>query len=641
MDASNLPKLEIKNAYLHNQKAYKPTASFVKKANVKQWNAFREKANKDPLAYWEKAAKDLFWYMPWQKVFDDSEKPFYKWFVDGKTNIVANCLDRHIGTEVENKTAIIWESDSGLKRKLTYKQLFYEVNKLANGLKQLRIGKGDRVAIYLQNIPEAAIAMLACAKIGAIHSVTYAGFAASALRKRIDDEGAKILITSDVGYRRDKELDMKHIVDEALQGNRTVQNVIVVQHGKKPVNMKKNRDVFYEALVQPQPKYCDTEMMDAEDPLFILFNSGTVERPKATVHVHGGYAVGVNQSFKLAFDIKDTDVFWSTADPGWITGHSYTIYAPLMAGITTIMYEGVPDFPRPDKIWRLINKYGVTILYTAPTFIRALMAQGDKWVKPELLKSLRLLGSVGEPINPEAWKWYYTKVGRKKCPIIDTWWQTETGSFMIAPQPTMPLKPGSATMAMPGIEAAVVDKKGRKMPVNKSGFLVIKKPWPSMMRTIWGEPQRFKELYFEPIPGYYFTGDLAVRDKDGYLWMQGRTDDVLKIAGHRIGTAEIEAAVTAHKSVAEAAVIGKPHKIKGESAKAFVVLKDGFSPDEKLEKDIKKTIRKQLGPIAVTDEIEFVKGLPKTRSGKVMRRLLKDHEAGKPLKNTTGLTERH
>lgn len=624
---------------LDEKKLYKPSARVLKQAKIKQWKAAHAKAAKDPVGFWEEAARELAWYEPWKKAFDYSKAPFYQWFTGGKCNIVGNALDRHMGTPTEKKTAIIWESDEGAKRKLTYGELNKAVCKLANGLKTLGVRKGDRVAIYLQNIPEVAISMLACAKIGAVHSVVYAGFSAHALRERIDDQQAKILITSDIGHRRGKVIDMKSLCDEALKGCRSIQNVIVVRQNSGAIPLKPNRDIWYDALTETQPATCPTVPMDAEDPLFILYTSGTTSKPKGVVHVHGGYMVGINRTFQWVMDVKPTDVYWCTADPGWITGHSYIVYAPLMAGITTMMFEGVPDYPKPDRIWKMVDKYGVTILYTAPTLVRALMRYGDSWVKKHKLTSLRLLGSVGEPINPEAWRWFYTVVGKKKCPIMDTWWQTETGMHMISPLPSMPLKAGSATLPFPGIVADVVDAKGKKVPTGKGGYLVIKNQWPAMLRTLFNNPQRYLKTYWEEIPGYYLTGDIARKDKDGYFWIQGRSDDVLSIAGHRIGTAEIESALVSHKAVAEAAVIGKPHDIKGQIAKAFVILKKGHKPSDELANELKKHIRKQMGPIAVTDEVEFVEKLPKTRSGKIMRRVLKAQELGQDAGDLSALAD--
>lgn len=624
---------------MNENKLYKPSSKTLKHASVKQYKAAAAKAAKDPEGYWEKAAEELEWYKRWTTVLDDSKAPFFKWFTGAQCNIVHNVLDRHMGTPVEKKTAIIWENDGGQKRKLTYGQLNREVCKMANGLKNLKVRKGDRVAIYMQNTPEIAIAMLACAKIGAVHSVVYAGYSARALRGRIDDQGAKVLITSDVGFRGGKVIDMKSLCDEAVQGSASIRHMIIHKRGDKPCKMKMNRDNYWDALVESQPDKCETVHVDAEHPLFILYTSGTTAKPKGIVHVHGGYMVGINRTFQWIFNVKQDDIYWCTADPGWITGHSYIIYAPLMAGVTTLMFEGVPIYPQPDKIWRVVKKYKVNILYTAPTLIRTLIKFGDKWPNKHDLSSLRLLGSVGEPINPEAWRWYYNVIGKKKCPIVDTWWQTETGMIMITPLTSMPLKAGSATLPFPGIQAAVLDDKGKEVPPGKGGYLVIKNPWPSMLRTVYRNEKRYLSTYWKKFPGYYETGDLAHIDKDGYFWIQGRSDDVLSIAGHRIGNAEIESALVSHKAVSEAGVIGKPHPIKGEIAKAFVILKHGYKGSDELIVELKKHIRKTMGPIAVTDEIEFVDKLPKTRSGKIMRRVIKAYELGLDAGDTSGLAD--
>ncbi len=589
------------------------------------------------------------WYKKWDKVLDDSKKPFYKWFTGAKTNIVLNALDRHIGTEVENKIAIISEQEIGKKRTLTYKQLNNQVCKFANALKKLGVKKHDRVAIYMPNIPEIAISMLACAKIGAMHSVVYAGFSAGALNNRIRDAKAKILITADGSYRRGKFINLKKISDDAVklgfktQPN-TIKKVIVVKNTTEKINFNKKRDLYFFDLIKNESSLCATEKMNSEDPVFVLYTSGTTSKPKGVIHVHGGYQVSIARTLSWVFNIKDDDIYWCTADPGWITGHSYIVYAPLILGSTTIMFDGVPDYPRKDRIWSMIEKYKVTKFYTAPTLIRAMMRYGDTPVKKHNLKSLKILGSVGEPINPEAWKWYYKVVGGKRCPIMDTWWQTETGAFMITPLPSYALKPGSATYAFPGIKVDVFDKKGKPVKPGKGGYLVIKTPWPSMIRTIFNNPKRYIKTYWSQYKKYYFTGDIATKDKDGYIWVQGRCDDVLKIAGHRIGTAEIESALVAHKSVAEAAVIGVPDEIKGEVAKCFVILKKNVSARggkafEKLQDDLKMQVRKELGPIAVIKEIEFVEKLPKTRSGKIMRRVLKAKELGQDLGDTSTLVD--
>ncbi|MBN2096086.1 acetate--CoA ligase [Candidatus Peregrinibacteria bacterium] len=624
---------------MDEKKWYKPSRKIHRTATIKQWKKVHDDARRNPVKFWEQAAKELEWYEPWKTPFKEAKKHFYQWFIGGKCNIVHNALDRHMGTPTENKTAIIWESDRGDHRKLTYKELNASVCKMANGLKGLGVRKGDRVAIYLQNTPEIAISMLACAKIGAMHSVVYAGFSAHALRDRIEDAKAKVLITSDVGFRSGKIIDMYALCHEALKGCKCIKKAVIVKRHPNSEKKNKKRDIWYGELVRNQSTECKTRPMDAEDPLFVLYTSGTTAKPKGIIHVHGGYQVGINRTFHWVMDIKPDDIYWCSADPGWITGHSYIVYAPLMAGVTTVMFEGAPNFPKPDRLWKLVEKYKVTVFYTAPTLIRALMRFGDEWVTKNNLSSLRLLGSVGEPINPKAWRWYHRVVGKKRCPIMDTWWQTETGMFMITPLPTMPLKAGSATLPFPGIIADVVDKHGKPVRAGEGGYLVIKNQWPSMLRTIFNNPKRYIKTYWKDIPGYYLTGDLAHRDKDGYFWIQGRSDDVIKIAGHRIGTAEIESALVAHKLVAEAAVIGKPHEIKGETAKAFVILKKGVEPNDNLVLELKKQIRNELGPIAVTDEIEFVDSLPKTRSGKIMRRILKAKELGQALGDTSALAD--
>lgn len=624
---------------MNEKKVYKPSRKIIKTATVKQWKKVHDEAKKNPVKFWENAAKELEWYKPWKTAFKEVKKNFYQWFIGAECNIVHNAIDRHMGTERENKTAIIWESDKGNSKQFTYKQLNASVCKMANGLKSLGIKKGDVVAIYLQNTPEIAISMLACAKIGAIHSVVYAGFSSHALQDRIDDAEAKILITSDVGFRSGKTIDMYSLCSEAVKKAKSIKKMIVVKRKASTKKMNAKRDIWYGELMKKQSTTCETEHMSSEDPLFILYTSGTTSKPKGVIHVHGGYQVGINRTFHWVMDVKEDDIYWCSADPGWITGHSYIVYAPLMAGITTVMFEGAPNYPKPDVLWKVIEKHKVNIFYTAPTLVRALMRFGDDWVNKHDLSSLRLLGSVGEPINPEAWRWYYKVVGKKKLPIMDTWWQTETGMFMIAPLPSMPLKAGSATLPFPGIIADVVDKTGKPVKIGEGGYLVIKNQWPSMLRTVFNNPKRYIKTYWKDIPGYYLTGDLAHKDKDGYFWIQGRSDDVLSIAGHRIGNAEIESALVSHKSVAEAAVIGKPHPVKGESAKAFVILKKGFKSNDDLIKQLKKQIRKQLGPIAVTDEIDFVKSLPKTRSGKIMRRVLKAKELGNELGDTSALAD--
>lgn len=620
-----------------NQKKYKPSKKTLANANVKNYKAVLKKAAKNPVKYWEEAAKDIHWFKPWTKALDESKKPFYKWFVGGKTNLAYNAVDRHMGTKVEKKKAIIWEDETGRTRQFTYREVYNEVNKLVNALRGLGVRKGDRVAIYMPNIPEIAFTMLACAKVGAMHSVVYAGYSASALAQRIQDAKAKVLFTADGSFRRGKVIDLKKIADEAVKNCKTIKKVIVAKNNKKKVKFVKSREIWYHDFVKGQSIEAECTKMDAEDPAFVLYTSGTTSKPKGVVHVHGGYAVGVLRTMKQVWDIKENDIYWCTADPGWITGHSYIIYGPLMAGVTTVMYEGVPDMPQPDRVWKIVKKYKVTIFYTAPTLIRALMRYGSKWPKKHNMKTLRLLGSVGEPINPEAWKWYNTHVGRGRCPIMDTWWQTETGMNMITPLPATTLKAGSATNPLPGIIAEVVGKNGKKAPVGKGGYLIIKNPWPSMIRTVFNDPKRYLKTYWSQVKGAYFAGDVAARDKDGYFWIQGRTDDVLKIAGHRIGTAEVESGFVSHPKVVEAGVIGVPDEIRGEVIKAFCILKKGVKGDDKLKQDLKMQVRKTIGPMAVIKDIEFVEKLPKTRSGKIMRRVLKAKELGLPVGDTSAL----
>lgn len=639
-------KRELTDVFLTSQKKYKPSKKIVQAAKVKNYSATLKKAAKNPIKFWEQSAQDIDWFQKWDKAFDNSEKPFFKWFVGGRTNLAYNALDRHIGTKIENKKAILWEDESGRTRNYTYKELYREVNKLVNALRGIDIKKGDRIAIYMPNIPEIAMAMLASSKIGAMHSVVYAGYSAGALAERIKDARAKILFTADGSWRRGKVIDLKSIADAAVKQCQTIKKVIVVKNsprlrvgraGKNKIKFNKRRDVWYKDFVKGQSAEAKCAIMDAEDPAFVLYTSGTTSKPKGVVHVHGGYAVGVLRTIKWVFDLHGNEIFWCTADPGWITGHSYIIYGPLMAGITTLMYEGVPDMPKPDRIWRIIEKYKVNVLYTAPTLIRAMMKYGNKWPQKHKMPSLRILGSVGEPINPEAWRWYYKYVGKNRCPIMDTWWQTETGMNMITPLPCATLKAGSAGQPFPGIIADVVDKKGRPVPAGKGGYLVIKNEWPSMIRTIYKNPKRYIKTYWSQIKGMYFTGDVAFKDKDGYFWIQGRTDDVLKIAGHRIGTAEVESAFASHKTVVEAGIIGIPDPIKMEVIKAFVILKKGVKQSDELKQKLKAHVRKTLGPMAVIKGIAFVEKLPKTRSGKIMRRVLKAKELGTDVGDTSAL----
>lgn len=630
-------KRELTDVLLTAQKIYKPSKSIVKNANVQDWEKIIRQAEKDPVKYWDDAAKDIVWFKPWTKTLDKSKKPFYKWYIGGKTNLAFNVLDKHLGTATENKTAIISIDETGRERRFTYKDVSREVNKLANALREFGVKKGDRVAIYMPNIAEISFAMIACAKIGAMHSVVYAGYSATALTDRIQDAKAKVVFTADGSWRRGKAIDLKKVVDEAVAKCKSVKKVIVVKNNNQAVAFNPGLDIWYDDFVKGKSEEAKCAQMDSEDPAFVLYTSGTTSKPKGVVHVHGGFAVGLMRTMKWVWDIKETDIFWCTADPGWITGHSYIVYGPLMAGVTTVMYEGVPDMPNPDHIWELVEKYNVNILYTAPTLIRAMMSYGDEWPDKHPMASLRLLGSVGEPINPEAWKWYHKHIGKGILPIMDTWWQTETGCNMISPLPITPLKAGSATKPLPGIIADIVDKNGKKAPAGKGGYLVIKHPWPSMVRTVFNAPDRYLKTYWKEIKGVYFTGDIGFKDKDGYFWIQGRTDDMLKIAGHRIGTAEVESAFVSYPSVAECGVIGVPDEIKGEVIKAFCILKKGVVGDDALKDALKAHVRKTIGPVAVMKDVAFVDSLPKTRSGKIMRRVLKAKELGLPLGDTSAL----
>lgn len=628
---------------LQEDRVFRPLPQMVIEANVnpQTLEVARNQAAEDYLAYWEDAAKELEWFKKWNKVLDDSDAPFYKWFTGARCNIVHNALDRHIKTANKNKLALIWEGEAGDSRKLTYFELYRAVNRFANALRSLGVHKGDRVLLYMPPLPETVIAMLAVAKVGAIHSMVFAGFSAKAMRDRIEDAQPKAIITADGFYRNGRAVHLKSVVDEALTGPNcdSVETVVVVHRANVQVEMQDARDVWYEELVRAESSESPTESMDSEDMLFLLYTSGSTGKPKGIVHTHGGYMVGVNRTLKWVFDIKPTDIFWCTADAGWITGHSYVVYGPLIAGTTTVIFEGHPLYPQADRLWDLIAKYGITILYTAPTLVRMLMRYGTQYPKKHDLSSLRLLGSVGEPINPEAWVWLYKNIGRSECPLVDTWWQTETGSIMISPLPVSVLKPGSCTKPLPGIEADVVDEKGNPVPPGKGGLLIIRKPWPSMLRTLYKDPERYKQTYWEKIPGVYLAGDMARRDEDGYIWIQGRSDDVMNIAGHRVGSAELESALVSHKLVAEAAAIGIPDKIKGEVAKVFVTLIVGAEPSEELVKELKAHIRTELGPVAIVKAIEFRDKLPKTRSGKIMRRVLKAQELGQEVGDTSTLED--
>ena len=593
--------------------------------NLKKYLEIYEESVKDPEKFWDREARKLEWFRTWVKVLE-WDPPFARWFVGGLLNASHLCLDRHVKTWRRSKVAIYWEDEVGNTRTLSYSQLYSEVNRLASILRKFRVGKGDRVAVYLPLIPELPMTMLATARIGAIHTVVFSGFSSQALADRVCDTQAKVLITADGSFRRGKLIPLKKIVDAAVEKCPSVESVIVVKRANVDVDMKEGRDFWYHELLKSARDYVEPLPVESNDPLYILYTSGTTGKPKGIVHNTGAYMVYNHAAYKWAFNIRDESVYWCTADIGWVTGHSSIVYAPLSHAATIVLYEGAPDYPTPDRWWEIIEKYGVTVFYTSPTAIRMLMGYGEKWLKKHSLSSLEILGSVGEPINPEAWIWYYKNVGKERCPIVDTWWQTETGGFMISPAPGLvlvPLKPGSATLPLPSIEAEVVDENGKPAPTGVKGYLVLKKPWPGMLMTLYQDPQRYKEVYWSRFPNVYYTGDYAIRDADGYFWLLGRADEVLKIAGHRIGTMEIESALVSHPAVSEAATIGKPHEVKGESISIFAILKQSYEPTEELKQELKKHVRKVIGPVATPEEIYFVHSLPKTRSGKIMRRVLK------------------
>ncbi len=621
---------------------YFPSPQVIEQAYVKDWEALAKRARNDLAGFWAEQAEELEWVQKWDKVLDDSDKPFYKWFVGGKVNITHNCIDRHLKTFRKNKLALFWESEDGkLERTFSYFAVNREVNRMANIIKAMGIQKGDRVTIYMGRIPEIIFAMLACAKIGAIHSVVFGGFSVDALQGRIEDSLSKLVITCDGSYQNGKIVELKRTVDTALKGCASVENVIVVKRTGHEVPMEAGRDHWYHdmcALPIANDK-CATEVMDTEDPLYILYTSGSTGKPKAIVHTHGGYMVGTYTTLKYVFDLKDDDRWWCAADPGWVTGHSYIVYGPLLNGATSFMFEGGPSYPYPNRWWQCIERFGITVFYTAPTAIRGLMRFGEAWPNKHDLSSLRLLGSVGEPINPEAWKWYYRVIGKERCPIMDTWWQTETGMFMITPTPTVPLKPGSGTRPFFGQEAEILNEEGRPVPDGEEGYLVLKNPWPAMLRTIYGDPQRYVQQYWSKYPGKYMTGDSAKRDKDGYFWIIGRVDDVIKVSGHRLGTAEVESALVSHPAVAEAAAIGLPHDIKGQAIHVFCLLRSGFTASPELAEELRQHVATHMGPIARPEEVKFVDKLPKTRSGKIMRRVLKARAQGLPEGDISTLEE--
>jgi acetyl-CoA synthetase len=630
------------DSVLIEQRVFEPPEDFRSKAHINskaEYDRLYKEAAEHPAEFWAKIASELHWYKPWERVLEWN-LPFAQWFIGGQLNLSYNCLDRHVATWRKNKAAILWEGEPGDSRALTYQQLLHEVSKCANVLKSLGVKKGDRVAIYMGMVPELPIALLACARIGAPHTVVFGGFSSQALIDRINDCGAAAVITQDAGYRRGAEVKLKEAVDQALPQCPTVKNVLVYRRTGLDVKMQPGRDHWWHELMDTASADCPAEPLDSEHPLYLLYTSGTTGKPKGILHTTGGYAVGTYITSKWVFDLREEDTFWCTADIGWVTGHSYVVYGPLQNGATTLMYEGGPTFPEPDRFWRIIEKYQVSIFYTAPTAIRAFMRLGEQWPRKHAMKSLRLLGSVGEPINPEAWMWYREVIGRGRCPIVDTWWQTETGAILITPLPgAIATKPGSATKPLPGIIADVVTREGQSVPAGSGGFLVIKQPWPSMLRTIYGDPERYKEQYWSQIPGMYFAGDGARIDKDGYFWLMGRVDDVLNVAGHRLSTMEIESALVANPMVAEAAVVGRPDEIKGQAVSAFVTLKAGQTPGEDLKNQLRQWVAKEIGPIAKPDDIRFTDALPKTRSGKIMRRLLREIATNGEVKGDTTTLE--
>jgi len=642
---------------LQEHRIFVPSKEFSKAAHIKslaEYQKLYKQSVQAPEKFWAAQAKnELVWFKPWKQVLQWKE-PYAKWFVGGQLNVSYNCLDRHLGTATANKAALIWEGEPagpgkpGEQRTFTYKQLHHEVCLFANALKRNGIKRGDRVLIYLPMVPEAAVAMLACARVGAVHSVVFGGFSAQSVADRIQDSEARFVITADGGFRRGNVVPLKQNVDEALmlkdaQGEllaKTIEKVFVLRRAGNEVQFQEGRDVWWHDEVAQVNAHCPAQKMDSEAPLFILYTSGSTGKPKGILHTTAGYLLYTKMTARYVFDLKPEDVFWCTADIGWVTGHSYVVYGLLANGATSLMYEGAPNFPEPDRFWRIIEKYGVTILYTAPTAIRAFMKWGVEWPQKHDLSSLRLLGTVGEPINPEAWIWYYKVIGGKRCPIIDTWWQTETGGMMITPLPgATPTKPGSATLPFFGIVPEVVDDNGKVVPRNSGGKLVIRKPWPAMLRGLWRDPDRYKSVYWSEVQGCYFTGDGCRQDKDGYFWIVGRIDDVLNVAGHRIGTAEVESALVSNQKVAEAAVVGRPDSLKGQALVAFVTLKGGVQASPEIREELRQHVAKEIGPVARPDDIRFAEALPKTRSGKIMRRLLKQIAAGTEIKGDTTTLE--
>jgi acetyl-CoA synthetase len=627
---------------LRETRLFPPPPEFAARAHigsVAEYERLWKRAKDDPPGFWAEQAESLHWFRRWDAVLVWKE-PHAQWFAGGKLNASYNCLDRHLDGPRKNKTAILWEGEPGDSRALTYQELHREVCKFANVLKGQGVGSGDRVTLYLPMIPELAIAMLACARIGATHSIVFGGFSAEAVADRNNDAKAKLLVTADGGWRRGKVVPLKQNVDAALAKSPTVEKCVVFNRCNQPIEMKPGRDLWWHELMATASPDCPAEPLDSEHPLFILYTSGSTGKPKGVLHTTAGYLLGVSLTHRWVFDLREEDTYWCTADIGWVTGHSYIVYGPLANGATTVMYEGAPNHPREDRFWALIEKYRVNTFYTAPTAIRAFIKWGDEWPKKHDLSSLRLLGTVGEPINPEAWVWYREVIGGGRCPIVDTWWQTETGMIMISPLPgAIGTKPGSATRPLPGVIAEVVDKQGNAVPANQGGLLVIRQPWPAMLRTIWGDDERYRQMYWSQVPHCYFTADGARRDEDGYFWIMGRVDDVLNVAGHRLSTMEIESALVHHDKVAEAAVVGRPDDIKGEGIACFVTLVGGTTPTEELKKELREHVAREIGALARPDEIRFTDALPKTRSGKIMRRLLRDIAGGKQTTQDTTTLE--
>ncbi|HXH82206.1 MAG TPA: acetate--CoA ligase [Candidatus Tectomicrobia bacterium] len=622
-------------ALLREKRKFPPPRDFAKRAVAGKASVYTEAA-RNPVRFWEARARELHWFTPWRKALE-WKPPYARWFIGGRLNVAYNCLDRHVATARRTKAALIWEGEPGDSRTLTYWDLSREVQRFAAALKRRGVQKGDRVTIYMPMVPEVAIAMLACARIGAPHSVVFGGFSPDSLRDRIHDADSRILITADGGWRRGSIVPLKKNADDALKECPGVSTVVVLKRTGQPVDMQGGRDVWWDEFVKGVEPKCPAEPMDSEDLLYLLYTSGSTGKPKGIVHTTGGYLTGITATHRWVFDLHEEDVYWCTADVGWVTGHSYVVYGPLANGATTVMYEGTPDFPDKDRFWRIVEKHGITICYTAPTAIRTFMKWGEEYPKRCDLSSLRLLGTVGEPINPEAWVWYWKVIGGGRCPVVDTWWQTETGQIMITPLPGLTtLKPGSATRPFPGIDAEVVDERGKPA---KSGYLVLRKPWPAMLRGIWGDPDRFVKQYWSKFPDVYFTGDGAKRDEDGDFWLLGRVDDVMNISGHRVSTMEVESALVDHKSVAEAAVIGRPHDIKGQAIAAFVTVKAGVESSKDLAEELKQHVARKIGALARPDDIIFSAELPKTRSGKIMRRLLRDIAEGRALGDTTTLAD--